>query len=274
MAANATNGLLLADQQWHNQNLANPRRILVLNLMPTKKNTELQFLHQFASLKQDTELTFIYPTSHSFKTCSRKLIAENYQTFSEIKKQFYDGLIITGAPVEKLDFHQVDYWHEFKKICDWGKRHTNGLLFECWAAQAALFLDFAIKKRLLKQKLFGIYPSIDRRLIMPQSRHSESVIDKNSLPKDLEITADSEIGPLILHSAFYHSTYITGHPEYQKDTLAKEYFRDINKGLKANKPVNYFKANKQINYCWQTSSTRIYQSWLNSLFFLQNKKAA
>lgn len=274
MAANATNGLLLADQQWHNQNLLNPRRILVLNLMPTKKTTESQFLHQFASLKQDTELTFIYPASHSFKTCSRELIAENYRTFSQIKKQFYDGLIITGAPVEQFDFHQVDYWQEFEKICDWGKRHTSGILFECWAAQAALFHDFAIKKRLLKPKLFGIYSSTDHRFIMPQSRRSESIIDKNNLPKDLKITADSKVGPLILRSELFHSTYITGHPEYQKDTLAKEYFRDLDKGLKINKPVNYFKADKQINYCWRNSSNLIYQSWLNSLSLFQNKKAA
>lgn len=282
MTANARNGLATAYDLWENHEQTKPVQILVLNLMPTKVTTERQFLEQFDHLSDDVELSFLYPTSHHFKGTSPTLIRKHYFDLSQVADRYFDGLIITGAPVEKLPFTQVDYWLEFCQILRWSRQHVSETLFECWAAQAGLFIDFTLTKHLLAGKLFGVYTSsiVNRksRLVrdlgagglikMPQSRHSASNIDRNHLPGDLQIVVDSkEAGPMIMYSRHFHHTYITGHPEYGRDTLANEYERDQKKQLAIHAPRNYFTdvATRQVDYSWGPTSHLIYQNWLNIL---------
>ncbi len=159
MTANAVNGFLNADEKWVNHELTNPLSILVLNLMPTRRNTEAQFLHRFSEISSDAELTFMYPQSHQFKDTSRAAIERDYVCLDQIRDAHFDGLIVTGAPVETLPFAQVDYWDELQQILEWAKTHVTQCLYECWAAQACLFHDFGIRKHLLTSKLFGVYPA-------------------------------------------------------------------------------------------------------------------
>ncbi len=280
MTANAKNGLLLADKQWDNRYLRNSSSILVLNLMPTRKETERQFLSAFNDLTGNFELTFLYPKSHHFKGISKKIVEKTYNSLDQISENHYDGLIITGAPVETLPFSQVDYWNELLKIIDWSRSHVKEVLYECWAAQAGLFYDFEIRKYQLPKKLFGIFDatfiSKDSKITqgfenggilrMPQSRHTQIALNADELPIGLKITATSKkTGPIILESSKFHSTYVSGHPEYSQETLAKEYFRDVNKGLNIEKPENYFlnEDNTKINYSWRATSLKIYQNWAN-----------
>lgn len=276
MTANACNGLAISKGVWHNRHLKAPRQIVVLNLMPTKLTTELQFLKRFDDLSQDVALTFLYPATHRFKGTPVTELRDHYFNFHQVYDHHFDGLIITGAPVEQLPFDQVDYWREFCQIISWANHHVRETLTECWAAQASLFVDFTVPKRLLKQKLFGIFTanlspvqdSAGGLIKMPQSRHSASVLDRHHLPGDLRILADSkEAGPMILRSPRFHHTYITGHPEYDSDTLAKEYYRDQKKRRKIAAPQHYFinEAADQVNYDWQTAAHTIYQNWLNTI---------
>lgn len=281
MTANAHNGLAIIEHQWQNHQQTKPLQLLVLNLMPTKVATERQFLKQFDRLSNDVELTFLYPASHHFKGTPVNLISRHYFNFSQVRDRYFDGLIITGAPVEKLPFRQVDYWREFCQILVWAQQHVKETLFECWAAQAGLFVDFTIPKHLLPGKLFGVYTAsrVNRKsrlarglgagglIKMPQSRHSASAIDRHHLPGDLQIIADSrEAGPMILRSHRFRHTYITGHPEYDRDTLAKEYYRDRQKKRAIHAPQHYFAntATGQVDYSWRSTARSIYQNWLNT----------
>lgn len=283
MAANAKNGFLLTSGKWHNSYLTDPVSILVVNLMPTKEATEHQFLQIFDSLDQDVELTFLYPATHRFKGTPYSTISKAYVSLVDIEGSSFDGLIFTGAPVEQLNFQQVDYWEEFRTICDWAERHTKETLLECWAALGGLYNDHQIDKQQLPNKLFGIYGATDIEqdsddawhiqlpLRIPQSRHS-TPRNPNHFPSDLKVIADSkEIGPLIYYSSSKHRTYITGHPEYEIDTLAKEFYRDQKKQLPISEPHDYFTNSKSgdINYNWRQSSIQIYQSWLD--IFTQKK---
>lgn len=281
MTVTVVNGLLKAQRQWRNRpQAAAPVRILILNLMPTKVATERQFLNRFAALSTDIEVTFMYPATHRFKSLPRTLIAENYVTLAEIADQHYDGLIVTGAPVEQLPFEAVDYWQEFQTIVDWAQTHVTQTLFECWAAQAGLYYQFDIKKQLVNQKIFGIYAATDvehsalvrglragGRFKMPQSRHTQLVLP-SSLPVTLQVVAENdEIGPLILAAPQQRSVYVTGHPEYAVDSLANEYFRDRRKRLPINLPKHYFTDGslQQINYSWEAASCQFYQNWLETV---------
>lgn len=280
MTANAANGLAITRQIWHNQPQKHPIHLVILNLMPTKVTTELQFLKCFNDLKQDVTLTFLYPQSHHFKNSSLDELEEYYFNLHQVSNQDFDGLIITGAPVEKLAFTQVDYWLEFNRLITWATHHVREALFECWAAQASLFVDFKIPKKQLRNKLFGIFTAtninphsrltqnfaIKKHIKMPQSRYSTSILDQHHLPGDLKVIIDSqEAGPMILRSVSHHHTYITGHPEYDDDTLAQEYYRDQQKQITINPPQHYFSDQtiKQVDYSWQATSHLIYQNWLN-----------
>ncbi len=282
MTANAVNGFLRADDQWTNTNLHQPLSVLILNLMPTRKETEFQFLSSFDQLGTDVELTFMYPYSHHFKGTSREKIELDYVCWNQIVDKYYDGLIITGSPVEKLPFKEVDYWEELKQIISWGHAHVKQQLHECWAAQAGLYLDYHIQKRLLPSKLFGIFTAVkvDHEsplargfgagglLKMPQSRHTEIILNEERVPAGLKVIASApQSGPLILSSNTYRTTYVTGHPEYQEKTLANEYYRDLYKNLPINPPVNYFsdQARGTVDYSWKDASTTLYDNWTHLL---------
>ncbi|GHP14614.1 homoserine O-succinyltransferase [Lentilactobacillus fungorum] len=282
MTVNALNGFNLANGKWQNQPLKNSLSILVLNLMPNKQITELQFLSGFNDCQRDIQLTFMYPATHHFKGVPKKLVAKNYVNLDQVANQHFDGLIITGAPIETLPFEQVDYWPELLKIIDWAKSHVSEQLYECWAAQAGLYHDFRITKHLLPTKLFGIYQAtkVDHEsplargfsaggvIRMPQSRHTESSLDEAHLPAGLTVIASSaETGAMILTASEKHTTYVTGHPEYQARTLADEYERDLNKHLPIQLPSNYFKDPLvgEIDYSWRDASTRFYDNWTQLL---------
>lgn len=286
MTANAVNGFLNADEKWVNHELTNPLSILVLNLMPTRRNTEAQFLHRFSEISSDAELTFMYLQSHQFKGTSRAAIERDYVCLDQIRDAHFDGLIVTGAPVETLPFAQVDYWDELQQILEWAKTHVTQCLYECWAAQACLFHDFGIRKHLLTSKLFGVYPA-DRiaadspiakgfgaggLLKMPQSRHTSIVLDEDHLPEGLTVDASAEAtGPIILSESGLHSTYITGHPEYAEGTLAREYYRDLYEQMPIRLPKNYFidQDSGTVDYSWKNSSIQIYDNWSK---IISNKK--
>ncbi|EHO52505.1 putative homoserine O-succinyltransferase [Lentilactobacillus kisonensis F0435] len=288
MTVNATNGLIRADGEWPDCSLKDPISIVVLNLMPTRKTTELQFLSRFDDCQFDVQLTFMYPATHHFNGAPRKLIEKNYVNLTQIYHQQFDGLIITGAPVETLPFEDVDYWQEISTIIDWAKTHVKEKLFECWAAQAGLYHDFGIQKQLLPAKLFGIYTATkvdlhspltagfdaDYPIRMPQSRNTQSIINETHLPNGLRIVVSArQSGPMILSGD--HTTYITGHPEYQAQTLAQEYQRDLNKHLPIQPPKNYFKnmAMGMVDYSWRTASTKIYENWVRLLVNRQSSLA-
>lgn len=278
MTANALNGFLNAGQKWINHDVTNPLSILVLNLMPTRENTEHQFLTRFNEISTDAELTFMYPQSHHFRGTSREAIERDYVCLDQIKDLHFDGLIVTGAPVETLPFNQVDYWNEIKTIIDWSRTHVTECLYECWAAQACLFHDFGIRKHQLISKLFGIFTAeaVDSEspiargfgagglLKMPQSRHTGIVLDEDHLPDGLTVdVSSSEAGPFILSAQGIHSTYITGHPEYSEGTLALEYYRDMYEQMPIRLPKNYFidQDSGTVDYSWKNSSIQIYENW-------------
>jgi len=282
MTVTVVNGLLKAQHQWFDQPAgASAMRILILNLMPTKLTTERQFLQRFAALNEDVAVTFMYPATHHFKSVPRALVAENYVTLADVADQQFDGLIVTGAPVEQLPFEAVDYWQEFETIVTWAQTHVTNTLFECWAAQAGLYAQFNIRKRLVAQKIFGIFQATTvnnhSRLVhglqgrdslkMPQSRHTQLDLPTD-LPADLQVVAaNDEIGPLILTSPQQRAVYVTGHPEYEAETLANEYFRDLRKQLPIKLPQHYFadQALQKIRYSWRSASCQFYQNWLESL---------
>jgi homoserine O-succinyltransferase len=282
MTANATNGFLHAAGEWPNRDLHQPLSILILNLMPTRKNTEQQFLSRFNQLDSDAVLTFMYPVSHHFHGTPRNKIQQDYVNFNEIRDQHFDGLIITGAPVETLPFDQVDYWDEVQTIIEWGRTHVTEELDECWAAQAGLYHDFGIQKRLLPTKLFGIFTATKVAhesplargfgagglLKMPQSRHTEIVLDETAVPTGLTVIASApQSGPIILSAPKYHTTYVTGHPEYQEQTLAEEYHRDLQKNLPIQLPIDYFTNSDatEVRYSWKDASQQFYQNWTQLL---------
>lgn len=284
MTVTANNGLLAARGEWENadkQVNSQSKQILILNLMPTKLTTERQFLKRFAAGTTDVTVTFMYPASHQFKNLPQAVIAAHYVTLADIRDQYFDGLIVTGAPVETLPFERVDYWQELLVIIDWAQRHVSQTLFECWAAQAGLYAQFGIAKRLVAHKIFGIYSATNTDvksplinglsagglLKMPQSRHTALVMPEQ-LPNGLQVVADNpQVGPLVLTAPKQHAVYVTGHPEYERQTLADEYFRDRRKHLPIQLPEHYFATERltTVDYSWQTASDRLYQNWLATL---------
>lgn len=217
MTANALNGFLYSNGKWNNCYLQDPASILIFNLMPNKEETEKQFLKCFNQLNRDVEITFLFPVTHFFKSISFSTISRYYASYDEIVGSSYDGLIVTGAPVEKLSFVDVDYWEEFQMISSWATRHTNQSLFECWAALGGLFNDYQIPMKHLPHKIFGIYNSTDiskgsdltkgftkDSFFIPQSRHSTIGIRNDSLSQGLEIIANNDQIGLILQHLIGH----------------------------------------------------------------------
>lgn len=247
--------------------------------MPNKEATELQFLSLFDSTGEDVELTFAYPGTHHFKGTSFAAIANHYVSFSEIANRYFDGLVITGAPVEKLDYRDVDYWQEFKTILCWANTHVSETILECWAALGGLFADYQIAKKQLHEKIAGIFGadevSVSSRLTanlsqpfkIPQSRWSTLQLNQ-PLPVGLDVLVTNYvIGPLLLRSAGLHRTYITGHPEYTRNTLANEFHRDRSRGIAVPVPHHYFvdKTHNTIRCDWSDTSHELYHNWLNIL---------
>ncbi len=256
-----------------------PLRIVILNLMPTKIATETQILRLLSNNLIQIELTFLTMASHQSKNTPKSHLDTFYTTFEEIYNKRFDGLIVTGAPVELLDFQQVDYWKEFTEILDWANENVFSSLFICWAAQGALYHYYGIHKRRLKEKLSGIYShkvlnktakltrGFDDVFDAPHSRYTEVIKEEVLAVEDLEILAESPLaGPHIMANADRRRIFVTGHPEYDPETLKLEYLRDIGKGLDIQVPHCYFPENdpmREVQVTWRGHANLLYSNWIN-----------
>lgn len=256
-----------------------PLKILLLNLMPTKIETETQLARLLGNTPLQVELELIHTTSHKAKNVSEEHLLSFYKTFPDVKDQKFDGMIITGAPVEKMEFEEVAYWEELKEIMEWTKTNVTSTFHICWGAQAGLYYHFGIKKYPLQDKLFGIFPhKVERRSSMlfrgaddvfmaPHSRHT--TINREDIEKvpELRILSSSdEAGIYALSTDNGKQIFITGHSEYDADTLKKEYLRDKNLGLPISVPKNYFPDDddtKEPVVSWRSHANLIYSNWLN-----------
>ena len=230
-----------------------PLKVGILNLMPLKEDTELQLLRSFSNTPLQVDVTFITMTNHESKNTAISHINKFYQTFEEVKKHRFDGLIITGAPVEHLPFEEVDYWDELKEVFEWSETHVTSTLHICWGAQAALYYYYGLEKTLLPQKLFGVYQhkvmhrreplvrGFDDYFVAPHSRHTTVSRDAIANCPALKILAESpEAGVFICMAENGKKIFVMGHPEYDRVTLDKEYRRDKAKGLNIQVPNNYY----------------------------------
>ena len=262
-----------------------PLKIIILNLMPTKLETETQLLRLLSNSPLQLDIDFLQVKSHKAKNVSRIHMAKFYNTFDDIKDNKYDGMIITGAPVEQLEFEQVDYWEELCMIMEWSKKNVYSTFHICWGAQAGLYYHYGIKKYPLKKKMFGVFPhksldithplmrGLDDVYYVPHSRHTETRLQDIALVKQLQVISYSEIsGVHIISDMDCRQFFVTGHSEYDRDTLAKEYFRDKEKGLDIDVPYNYFPNDddKSVSIMsWKSSANIIFSNWLN--YFVYQK---
>ncbi|MBQ9737484.1 MAG: homoserine O-succinyltransferase [Clostridia bacterium] len=258
-----------------------PLEIAVLNLMPTKIETETQLLRVLGNTPLQINVQFIHTKTHVARNTSKSHIETFYKTFDDIKDLKFDGLIITGAPVEMLDFEEVDYWDELCRIMEWSKENVTSTFHICWGAQAALYYHYGVPKHVVSEKVFGIFnhtiPSekkhkillrgFDDNFFVPHSRHTE--VKKSDIEKvsSLEILAESEeAGVYIITDKNERRFFITGHSEYDSDTLQKEYLRDIERGLDIKVPKNYFPDDdptKEPIVKWRSHANLLYSNWLN-----------
>ena len=256
-----------------------PLKILLLNLMPTKVETETQLARLLGNTPLQVELELIHTSTHKSKNVSEEHLLAFYKTFEDVKHKHFDGMIITGAPVEKMDFEQVTYWDELCEIMEWTKTHVTSTFHICWGAQAGLYYHFGINKYPLKEKMFGVFPhKVERRSSMlfrgaddvfmaPHSRHTEVKREDIEKVPELRIIATSEeAGIYALATDSGKQIFITGHSEYDADTLKKEYFRDKNLGLNIKVPKNYFPDDDDTCdpvVSWRSHANLIYSNWLN-----------
>ena len=259
-----------------------PLRVAILNLMPTKVETETQILRLISKSPLQVSCDFMRVSSHESKNTSVDHLVKFYDTFDAYRNENYDGLIVTGAPVEHLSFDDVDYWDELCEIMDWAREHVFSTMFLCWGAMAGLYHYYGIPKRQLPAKLFGVFPQrlcdeysfltngFDEMHNMPHSRHA--MIDAAELAKHPELKVLSEgfsSGPALIATADFHEIYVTGHFEYGRDTLADEYWRDFHKGLPIKLPENYFPENNPENqpiFTWRSHANLLYRNWLNWVY--------
>ncbi|AMC00660.1 Homoserine O-succinyltransferase [Aerococcus viridans] len=253
--------------------------VVIVNLMPTKEATEEQLLRLLSNSPLQVNVTFIHMQSHQAAHISENHLKEFYRTFDQIKDRYFDGMIITGAPVEHLDFEKVNYWDELVSIMEWSNNHVFSTLHICWGAQAALYHHYGIGKKPLDKKLFGIYEQelrdkkvslvrgMDELFYMPHSRHTTVPTESFEQSPDLEILAGSEeTGVSIAQSTDSRFVFIFGHAEYDAETLGKEYKRDVEAGKPIELPVNYYPGNnpeKTPKLKWRTAANTIYANWLN-----------
>ena len=256
-----------------------PLRILLLNLMPTKIVTETQLMRSLSNTPLQIEIDLLQTSSYMPKHTSMQHLISFYHTFDEIKSKKYDGMIITGAPIENMEFEDVGYWDELCKIMEWAKTNVYSSFHICWGAQAGLYYHYGIPKYPLEKKLFGVFPhtpcrtncpllrGFDDVFYAPHSRHSEIHIEDVLRKPELELLSVSEdAGAYIIASRDGRQIFITGNPEYDPDTLASEYFRDLGKGLPIEVPKNYFTdndPNKRPLDTWRAHAHLLYSNWLN-----------
>lgn len=256
-----------------------PLKIVIVNLMPTKIATETQLARVLANSPLQVEMTLVQMDSHASTHISQEHMDTFYKTLDEIKHDYFDGMILTGAPVEQMPYEQVDYWKELCEIFEFCKTHVYSNMFICWGAQAALYYYFGIDKYLLDEKVFGVFEhkvtraynplvrGFDSLFYAPHSRHTEIKKEEILEHPELRILAESEeVGPHIISTDNGRQIFVLGHQEYDKDTLAGEYFRDINKGLDIKVPANYFKNDdpkQEVLFRWRAHANLLFSNWLN-----------
>jgi len=259
-----------------------PLKIVILNLMPLKEDTELDLLRVLSNFPIQTEISFMKVSTYKSTHTSSSHLNEFYVEFKDIEADYFDGLIITGAPVEKMEFSEVDYWEELCQIMDWSKTHVFSTFHICWGAQAGLYHHYGIQKVRLEKKLSGVYKhrilhrkkmlmrGMDDEFFVPQSRYTG--VDEEALRsnKDLYMVADSEeCGSYLILACSSRQIFVTGHSEYDRYDLDKEYKRDLGKGLNPDIPVNYYPDNdpeKTPILSWRSGSNCIYSNWLNFVY--------
>jgi homoserine O-succinyltransferase len=256
-----------------------PLQILLLNLMPTKIDTETQLSRLLGNTPLQVELTLMHMASHKSKNTSEEHLLAFYRTFDEVRDRHFDGMIITGAPVEQMPFEEVEYWGELCEIMEWSLTHVHSTFHICWGAQAGLYYHFGIQKRPLEKKLFGIFPhtadykrsilfrGFDDVFFIPHSRHTEVTREDLEKIPDIKILASSpEAGVFAITTRKGRQIFITGHPEYDAGTLKKEYLRDVAAGKPIEIPKNYFPNDdpeREPLVTWRSSANLLYSNWLN-----------
>ncbi|WP_303825348.1 homoserine O-succinyltransferase [Ruminococcus flavefaciens] len=256
-----------------------PLKVIILNIMPKKIETESQLMRLLSNTPLQVDVELLQMASHVSRNTSSHHLDAFYKTFDEISDNRYDGMIITGAPVELLDFEQVDYWKEITSIMEWSKTHVFSTIYICWAAQAGLYYHYGIPKYTLEQKMFGIFPhraevsncqllrGFDDIFYVPHSRNTEVRREDIERIPQLEILTSSELsGVHIVANKNGRQYFITGHSEYDRDTIANEYRRDVEKGLDIQIPYNYFPNDDPNNmpvFSWRCTANLMFSNWLN-----------
>ena len=256
-----------------------PLEILILNLMPLKEDTETQLLRALSNTPLQVECTYMTMSTHESTHTSASHLNKFYVTFPEIKKKHFDGMIITGAPVEKIDFEQVDYWPELCEIMEWSKTHVHSTLHICWGAQAGLYYHYGIPKRQLPEKLFGVFRhtvedpnfilfrGFDDEFWVPHSRHTTVLREDIEAIPELKILASSpEAGVYAVKTDQGRQIFLMGHAEYDRDTLRNEYIRDLTAGADIRVPKNYFPGDdpsRKPAVTWRSCAHLLYSNWLN-----------
>ena len=256
-----------------------PLNVLILNNMPVKQDTELQLLRALSNTPLQVDVTFMNVKSHVSQNTSASHLNKFYTTLDEIKGNKYDGMIVTGAPVEDIPFEQVDYWEEICEIFDWAGTHVTSTLHICWAAQAGLYHYYGIDKKLLPRKLFGVYEhrvenrkiplvrGFDDFFLAPHSRHTETPSEAIHACSELKVLAESpQAGVYLAIAEGGRKIFVTGHPEYDRYSLNNEYIRDLNKGLPIQIPYNYYPDDDpgaRPLLQWRSHSNNLYSNWLN-----------
>ena len=260
-----------------------PLQILLLNLMPTKIDTETQLARVLGNTPLQIELELIAPAGHVSKNTSREHMLAFYKTFDQVKDRTFDGLIITGAPVELMAFEEVDYWPELCAVMEWSKTHAHSTLYICWGAQAGLYYHYGIQKHLLPEKLFGVFQhtvedpnyilfrGFDDRFWVPHSRNTTvERADIEAVPGLKVLAASPEAGVYAVKSPEGRQVFLMGHAEYDRDTLKKEYLRDLAAGVDIRLPRNYFPGDdptREPVVNWRSCAHLLYANWLNDCVY-------
>ena len=256
-----------------------PLKVGFLNLMPLKEDTELQILRSLSNTPLQVDVVFVNVSSHESKNTPTSHLNKFYVPFQEIRKQRFDGFIITGAPVEQMPFEEVDYWEELKEIMEWTKTHVTSTVHLCWGAQAGLYYHFGINKVQLEKKVFGVFEhrvqnrktplvrGFDDVFLAPHSRHTTVPTERIKQEKRLTVLAESdEVGVFLAMAEEGKQIYVMGHPEYDRVTLHNEYMRDKKKGLEIEIPKNYYPEDnpeKKPLLTWRSHANNLYTNWIN-----------
>lgn len=275
---------VMSDERARSQDIR-PMRIAILNLMPTKEATETQLLRVLGSTPLQVEVTLLHMASHASRNTAPEHLEAFYATFADVRDRYFDGMVVTGAPIERLDFEDVDYWPEMTQILDWSREHVYSTIHICWGAQAALYRHYGVPKYELPSKLFGVFDhevklpespllrGFDEQFRAPHSRHTDIHAADIVATGKVDILATSgDAGVLLAATPDNRQVFITGHPEYDRDTLGREYRRDVDAGQPIDVPVNYYPGDDPARdpvLNWRSHGVLLYANWLNHCVYQQ-----